>query len=132
VGEYIHGHLASEALEILDVSVHVLVRREPSREAAAECVNDLAVRQPDSVERADSMGKATHNVVRQLAPEGIVPAEFTRPQDGMRLEGVEIGADLVDRPNRAHHVRGHVIASGGPDPPRSRAIDELLDGQLAV
>src|ERR1051326_5654392 len=95
-------HLSREALEVGEVRFHVLVGCNAGK-ATRECVNQLSVRKPDAVQRSDAMGKAPHRIVRELAPESVVPAELPAAKDLIGFELVEVLAHLAQGSYSALH-----------------------------
>src|SRR5437763_1153255 len=72
------------------------------------------------------------DVVGELTPERVVPAKLAAPQYLVLLESIEVRADLVDRANRAVHVRGDVIAHSLPDAAPSGDVEQLRNRELTV
>jgi len=132
VGEDVDGHLGGKALEILDVRVHVILGIEPGRPRAGEGVQQGAVGKEDRVEAADAVGEAGREIVRQLAPELVVPAELSTAEDVVAFELVEVGANLGHRVERTADVARAMISDARPDSAGAHLGDELFDREDAV
>src|SRR5438045_6389623 len=78
------------------------------------------------------MGESANEIVWQLTPERVMPADLSPAQHVMLFEGVEILACLVHRTHRVVHVRRDVIADARTDLAASGDLDHLVDSQLSV
>ena len=132
MGEDVDGHLAGEALEVVEVRVHVILRVKTSRPWAREGVKDAAVRQEDRVEAAEPVREAGREIVRQFAPEVVVPAELAAAENIVAIELVEIIANRGYRIERTAHVSRTVVGNGRPNASGRDLRNELLDGEDAV
>ena len=132
MGEDVDGHLGGEPLEIVEVRVHVFLRVEPGRPWTREGVEDATVGQEDRVEASESVSEAGRKIVRQFAPEPVVPAELAAAEDIVAIELVEILVDRDYRIARTAHVARTVVGNGRPNASCGDLRDELLDGEHAV
>src|SRR5689334_9028725 len=79
------------------------------------------------------MSEATDQIIGQLAPERVMPAELAAAEDVVVVvERVEIGARLVDGADGTLHVRGDVVRDARPNESRTGNGDELVDREAAV
>lgn len=132
MGEDVDGHLDGESLEIVEVRIHVYLRVEPGRPRTREGVEDATAGQEDRVEAAESVSEAGREIVRQFAPELVVPAELAAAEHIVAIELVEILADRGYRIARAAHIARTVVGNGRPNASCGDLRDELLDGEHAV
>jgi hypothetical protein len=76
--------------------------------------------------------EAGEKVVRQFAPQGIVPAELGTPRDRMRLQALDVRPRSVDRFHAVHHVARDVVRHAWPHAKRANALNELGDFQRSI
>jgi len=84
------------------------------------------------VEAAKAVGEARPEIIGDLTPERVVPAELTAAQDVVPIELVEIVADPVDGPHGATDVSRDMVGDTRPHAARADDALELLDGEGTV
>src|SRR5690349_9738418 len=78
------------------------------------------------------MSEATDQIIGQLTPERIMPAELAAAEDVIIVERIEIGARPVDGTDGTLHVRREVVRDAWPDESRAGDGNELVDREAAV
>ena len=78
------------------------------------------------------MRQAGEEVVRQLAPQCIMPAELGSPRDWMRLQQIDVRPRRFHRFHAVHHIAGHVVRHTRPHAERANALHELGDFQGSI
>src|SRR5438094_6032506 len=78
------------------------------------------------------MREPASDVVVELTPERVVPAELTAAKNVVFIERVQICAHLVDRGDGAVHVRRDVIADARPHAAFPGALKQFGNAELTV
>jgi hypothetical protein len=78
------------------------------------------------------MREAADEVLGELAPEGVVPAELSAARDLVSVQLVEVLADPLRGVEGPAHVARDVVGDARPDAAPVRDVDQFGDRQLAV
>ena len=129
--EDVDRHLSGHRFECGDVRLHVRVGCERRRESA-EGMHQGATADLYGVQRPDAVREARHQRRRQLAPQGVVPAEFAAPEHVVAIQVIEIRPDAVHRPDALRDVRRDVVGHRGTNSTLLCELHDLRDGERAV
>ncbi len=84
------------------------------------------------MERSDPVREAAHEIVRELAPEWVVPAELASTQHLVSLQLVEVRDDVLNAGDAASDVARDVVGDRRDHTQCGSALDHLCHGDRAV